>query len=133
MNVLLSIKPEYANAILSGNKRYELRRSIFKDESVQTLFMYASSPVKRIVGKFEISSIINKSPRELWDEVKDGSGVTSDLFFHYFDGCKKGYAIEVENPLAFKPPADPYILINDFRAPQSFCYLTNEQARVFLP
>ena len=49
MNVLLSIKPEFAFKIFDGTKKYEFRKSIFKKPGVKKVIVYASSPT----GKFE--------------------------------------------------------------------------------
>ena len=46
MKVLLSIKPEFANKIFEGTKRFEFRKSIFKKE-VKTVVVYASSPLQQ--------------------------------------------------------------------------------------
>lgn len=43
MKVLLSIKPEFAEKIFSGEKKFEFRRSIFKDKTVKTVLVYASA------------------------------------------------------------------------------------------
>ena len=61
MKVLLSIKPEYAYKIFDGSKKYEFRRSVFKDTNVKTIVVYASSPVQKVIGEFEIDSILNES------------------------------------------------------------------------
>jgi len=53
MNVLLSIKPKYANQILNGNKRYEFRKSVFNHRDLEMVYIYSSSPIKRIVGAFD--------------------------------------------------------------------------------
>ena len=58
MNVLLSIKPKYVKGIMNGNKRYEFRRSIFRcREDIELVYIYSTSPVKKIVGVFTIKSI----------------------------------------------------------------------------
>ena len=36
MKIVLSIKPEYAEKIFSGSKKYEFRRMIFKAPDVKT-------------------------------------------------------------------------------------------------
>ncbi|MBI6731014.1 ASCH domain-containing protein, partial [Pseudomonas amygdali] len=42
MKVLLSIKPEYAEKILQGEKRFEFRKSVFKNPDVRTVVIYAT-------------------------------------------------------------------------------------------
>ena len=66
-SVILSIKPEYAKAIMSGKKRVEFRRKIFK-RPVNKVYVYSSSPVKKIIGFFIIDSIIEDSPLRLWNK-----------------------------------------------------------------
>ncbi len=51
MNVIFSIKPKYVERILSGEKKYEFRKRIWKKQ-VDRVFIYASSPVKKIVASF---------------------------------------------------------------------------------
>jgi len=65
MKVLLSIKPEYAEKILSGEKKYEYRRAIFKDQSVNKIIIYASSPIQKVIGEFDIECIITQNLNEL--------------------------------------------------------------------
>ena len=37
MKAILSIRPEYVDRILSGEKKYEFRKRIFKREDVDTI------------------------------------------------------------------------------------------------
>jgi predicted transcriptional regulator len=74
MNVLLSIKPKYVEEILNGNKKYEFRKSIFKcKEKLEMIYIYSSSPVKKVVGAFVIESIIEDHPKVLWEKFKQFS------------------------------------------------------------
>lgn len=123
MRVLLSIKPKHVRKIISGKKRYEFRKVIFKDRSAREVYVYSSSPVKKIIGKFWVGQILKGHPEALWEQVKDYSGLTRDDFFAYFSGKDVGYAIEIVNFVRFDDPIDPKILNPDFVAPQSFCYL----------
>ena len=96
MKVLLSIKPEYAQKIFDGTKKYEFRRSVFKKKNVKTVVVYASSHVQQVIGEFEIETILNHNIQELWNLTKDYSGVTKNLFFDYFINKEKGYAIKIK-------------------------------------
>ena len=51
MNVILSIKPEFVEKIFSGEKQYEYRKILFK-QKVDTVYIYASRPISKIVGEF---------------------------------------------------------------------------------
>ncbi|OPY32815.1 MAG: hypothetical protein A4E34_02192 [Methanoregula sp. PtaU1.Bin006] len=125
MDVLLSIKPKYVKSILEGEKRYEFRKAIFRNRSVDRVFIYSSAPVKRIVALFEISKIIEDHPSVLWDQVQDYAGINDTEFFSYFEGRSLGYAIGIRNLKEFDTPLNPREEIPGFVPPQSYCYLDN--------
>lgn len=122
MKVLLSIKPEFAEKIFNGTKKFEFRRSVFKNKDVKTIVVYASSPVQRVIGEFEIDSILNYELQQLWDDTKDYSGISENFFFEYFINKEKGYAIKIKKTKLYK---NSLSLKDDFNAtpPQSFMYL----------
>ncbi len=122
MKVLLSIKPEFANKIFEGSKKYEFRRMVFKDKSVTKVIVYASSPISRVIGEFDIETVIRKDLDELWDETKEFSGITRDFYDSYFQGKEEGYAIQVRRAKKYKRD---YNIQEKFgvRAPQSFVYV----------
>ena len=49
-NIVLPIKPEYADKILNGQKKYEYRKNICTD-NIEKIYVYATSPVKAIIGE----------------------------------------------------------------------------------
>lgn len=122
MKVLLSIKPEYAEKIFNGTKKYEFRRSVFKKTGVKIVVVYASSPVKKVIGEFEIETILNDELNKLWHQTKDFSGISSDFFFEYFRNKENGFAIKIKKAKKYKRPLS---IKEDFNAtpPQSFMYL----------
>ena len=124
MNVLLSIKPKYVKAILNGTKKYEFRKSAFRrKEDVEMVYVYATSPVKKIVGAFTIETIVEDHPTKLWAEFKELSGIDEEKFFRYFRGHKKGFAIGIGNVEVFDGPIDPKSYNPGFVPPQSFRYM----------
>ncbi|WP_163832270.1 ASCH domain-containing protein [Spartinivicinus ruber] len=123
MKVLLSIKPEYAEKILSGIKKYEFRKSIFKDQRVTTVVIYATKPVGKIIGEFEIDDILQDKPTLIWRKTKRYSGISKEFFEKYFNGRNKAFAIKVKNPSAYNVPYELTKLIPHGVPPQSFCYL----------
>lgn len=132
MNALLAIKPEFAEKILTGQKEYEFRRTAFRETAeIEVIYLYASSPVKKIVGLFTSNRIIEASPEELWELFGAESGIDDrERFMSYFDGVDVGFAIEVNNTHRFQPPLDPNHLFEDFSPPMSFNYLDDKQDRV---
>ena len=122
MKVILSIRPEYVQKIFGGTKKFEFRRSIFKNKRVTSVIVYASAPVQRVVGEFGIGKIVCDSPESLWKMAKSVAGISHDQLMAYFDGKRRGYAIEIINPVRYEISKD---LRRDFgcRPPQSFVYV----------
>jgi predicted transcriptional regulator len=122
MKVVLSIKPEFAYKIFDGTKKFEFRRSIFKNKEVKSVIVYASSPVQKVIGEFEIGEIINKDLGALWSLTKEYSGITEKFFYSYFSNKENGFAIQIKNKKKYKHPK---CLKEDFKLnpPQSFAYI----------
>ncbi len=126
MNVLLSIKPKYVEEIKNGNKKYEFRKSLCNKKNfhkIEKIYIYSSSPVKKIVARFIIRVILEDHPEILWEKCKDVSGIDKVEFFNYFRDKDKGLALEISDLKFFKKPIDPKSIFPDFNAPQSFCYV----------
>ena len=122
MRVLLSIKPEFALKIFDGSKRYEYRRGIFKRGEVTKVIVYASDPIKKVIGEFEIGGILHEEPKALWAKTKDHAGITKKRFLEYFRNKTKGYAIKVKSTRMYDIP----LTLNSLMVsspPQSFMYL----------
>ena len=128
-DLLISIKPEYFQAILEGRKRYELRKVAITTSRIDRVFIYVTRPVGRIVGSFRIGSVIEGRPLLLWRKVGGESGVDSEAFFRYFKGHERGFAIGITDLFIFKSPIDPWCRIRDFRPPQSHVYLGPAMSR----
>ena len=126
-NVLLSIKPKYVKAIMDGSKEYEFRKQIFKNRSAKIACIYASAPMKKIVGCFCPSEIVEGHPDSLWEQFQDVSGVSEQEFFEYFAGKENGFAIRIDELERFGTPVDPHQVFERFVPPQSFCYVDYSQ------
>src|SRR4051812_24384808 len=104
MKVLLSIKPEFANMIFAGTKKFEFRRAIFRNEEVKTVVVYASAPTKKIIGEFEIEKILNEEIENLWEMTKKFAGIKKEYYLNYFFEKEIGYAIKIKNTKKYKHP-----------------------------
>ncbi|ABB05650.1 ASCH domain-containing protein [Burkholderia stagnalis] len=120
--VLLSIHPEYANAIFAGEKGFEFRRVIFK-EDVSEVVVYATSPISRVIGCFKIEEIYQDTPGELWVKTEARAGVTREMFDSYFKDRVKAFAIKVSEPTRFSRPQPLSKYLPSNTPPQSFCYI----------
>ncbi|HJA56682.1 MAG TPA: ASCH domain-containing protein [Candidatus Bacteroides intestinigallinarum] len=122
MKVLLSIKPEFAYKIFDGTKKYEFRKSIFKRTDVRKIIVYASAPIKKVIGEFTIEDILNDEVDLIWEQTYQHSGITRSFYQSYFENKEKAYAIKIGQTTRYertKNLSDYNILV----APQSFVYL----------
>ncbi|OWU98661.1 ASCH domain-containing protein [Fibrobacter sp. UWR2] len=120
--VLLSIKPEFAHKIFEGSKKFEFRKQVFKDASVKKVIVYSSSPEQKVIGEFEIETILSDTPDNIWIQTSFNSGITQEFYNEYFEGRDKAYAIKVASTKMYrrqKTLAD----FNIQSAPQSFAYV----------
>lgn len=123
MRVLLSIKPEYANKIFSGEKKFEFRKRAFRNIEVHTVVVYSTMPVGRIIGEFTIKHIHQDSPESIWSKTKKYSGIDEVFFNEYYNGRELAVAIEVDKTSLYKEPINPKEEYENFTAPQSFMYI----------
>ncbi len=130
MKALLSIKPEFAEKIFSGEKSFEFRKSVFS-KKVSSIVLYVTAPVGKIVGEFTVLGILEDSPASLWEMTCEQAGISRKFFFTYFKGRKKAFAIEIGNPRKYEEAIDPYRLGKRFVPPQSFRYLSEDALQYF--
>ncbi|MDD5673925.1 MAG: hypothetical protein PHC61_07175 [Chitinivibrionales bacterium] len=124
MKVLLSIRPEFANKIFSGEKKYEFRRVLFKKAGITNVVVYASSPVCKVIGEFEIGAVLTDEVSSLWKKTRQFAGITEDFFYSYFATKSIGHAIKVKKTIMYNAP----IAIEQgygIKPPQSFAYINS--------
>lgn len=105
MDWCLSLKPEHWDAIVSGQKRYELRRRLPGVSAGDTIWVYVIRPVKAVCGGFRAADILRaESADELWDVVRGGVPTTDpDAFRAYFRGASQHTAIAVSDVQVMEP------------------------------
>jgi predicted transcriptional regulator len=141
----MSIKPKYADKIFSGEKKWEYRKKLWKRDDVDIVVVYASAPISKVIGEFQIvtingvrllyeGSIDNivqtvhdpEYKRDLWWETGEESGISAKEFKEYFKDTVYGYAIKICNPQLYGIPRDLKRAYGISRPPQNFMYLPDE-------
>ncbi len=120
---ILSIHPQYAEAIFAGTKTVEFRRRAISVPESSRVWVYATQPVGGIVGYFEISETVCDTPDALWREYSSVGEIERSKFEQYFDGCSVGHAIvlreAVELP-SLLPLEEIRETCPEFRPPQFY-------------
>ena len=119
----MSIKPQFIEKIRRGEKKFEFRRVLPRCQEVDTIIVYASKPVGRVVGEITIDDYLTLPVDEMWEFAKAESGLTREEFFRYFHGKKNAHAIEIKSYQDYARPIPLDVLIPDKTPPQSYCYL----------
>lgn len=122
---LLSVHPRYAAALMGGQKKVEFRRRALSVET-QYVIVYATAPVQKVVGWFEIAEIASDSPDRLWERFGHEGQVAKQDFERYYERCDAGAAIRVRKVIALKSPVTLSELDDAIAAPQSYRYVSTE-------
>ncbi len=102
--VILPIEFKYINLILSGKKKIELRKKIWKRTGIQKVKMYQTKSHGLIVGEFTIDFIEEESPLRIWEKSSDVLGIDKHSFDTYFQDRTKAFAIHIKNPIEYDCP-----------------------------
>jgi predicted transcriptional regulator len=118
---MLSIHPEYVEAIAKGNKKIEFRKRSFK-KNVKTILVYKTAPCQKIVGYFEIKEIKISTPNDIWNTYSNIGGVSEDVFFDYYNNSDSAVGILIEKFIPFSNPVQ--LTSYKIAPPQSYRYVS---------
>lgn len=127
---IISIRPKFVEAILSGVKTVELRRRIPPIETGTRLWIYATKPVGAVVGSASVKKLVRGTPEEVWQKCGARSGVDRETFNIYFDGAELAIGLVLSDVRRGCPvPIDKLRLIRaGFHPPQVIARISNEEA-----
>ena len=127
--VVLSLKPRFAEAILAGDKTVELRRTEPRIVVPTRALLYATTPVRAMVGTCVVTGVRTADLADLWREHGSRTGLAYGEFESYFEGVTTGTALALAHPQPFTrilPLQDLRAQPGSFRPPQSFAYVDAE-------
>lgn len=130
-DAIISIHPDYADAILNGTKTIELRRRIPELASGSRLWIYATRPTAAVVGVVTITNVNKAHPRTIWQKHKEGTGLDHASFKEYFSGAQEAVAILLKTAKRVGPiTVEQLREIRDrFHPPQVLLRLTASEAK----
>ena len=119
--MLLSIKPEYVNKIISGQKKYEFRK-FHCHEGIDTIVIYETAPTKKVVGEVALLGIIEGDVEYVWRKTRDFGGILEKDYKAYYEGRKVAIAYQLGKVTLYDEPMELKDLGLDY-VPQSFAYI----------
>lgn len=96
--VLMAIRPRYAEAILAGSKQYEVRRNRPGFSCGSRIWIYSTKPIGAVVGHFLAGEVILDSPAAIWLKFHDRLAISQEDLDQYLAGSSTATAIEVLDP-----------------------------------
>ncbi len=123
--LLLSVRPRFAEAILSGQKTVEVRRRRVGAPDGALVVLYASSPVMAVVGTARLERIEALGLEDAWETYGHTMGVTRNEFDDYLSGSDVACLLFLVDPSPLGSP----LPLNDLRGnrnfhpPQSYRYV----------
>ncbi|TLM98786.1 MAG: ASCH domain-containing protein [Actinobacteria bacterium] len=120
--MLMPIQPQYANPIIEGRKKVEFRKTRFRTPPSHVV-VYASSPVKCVVGYFEVTHVETAAVDSLWEKYAAVGCIGEDDFVAYYGERDEGVVLGVGEVVVLAEPIPLEDLGLNGRPPQSFCYV----------
>jgi len=125
--LFISVKPEFAKKLVDKEKNIELRKLKPHVKEGDYVIIYASAPIKCVIGFGVIKRIIETTPIKMWNNYSALLGIDKLRFDSYYKDKDKAIGIEIENIKLV-----PYIHLNDlrqidanFHPPQTYRYVSN--------
>lgn len=120
-NIILPIKPVYAEKILSGQKKYEYRKKLCQ-EDIDKIYIYATAPIKRLVGEVTVEKKVSLRKEDLWNESWKESGIEYEFYKEYFKANDFASAYKLGDYKMYKSGI-PLAEIGIDYSPQSHVYI----------
>lgn len=119
--ILLSIQPQHVKNIFSGIKQYEYRK-IKCREKVDRIIIYATDPIKKVVGEADVTKIMTDTPQATRKQTAEFSLIDKSFFDTYYLNRTFAVAYHLSNVKKYKR----YQSLSEYgikNVPQSFVYL----------
>ena len=125
-SVLISVKLQFSQLIVTGKKTVELRKKIPANLPGRKVYVYSTCPDAKIIGFFEVQSVESLPIVKLWERVRALAGMKEEDFFAYYTEKEQGYAIFFHEFVELKTPVTLEALRKrnpGFVPPQNYHYI----------
>lgn len=132
-HAIISLKPRYADLILSGKKSVELRNRIVKLKPGTTIWIYATRPVGRIVAFAKVKAVDYGEPTLIWKQFKNNICIKKTEFNSYTEDKKRVSAVTLTRVRELTEALTETLTLDGirgltgaFQPPQFYAYLRSE-------
>jgi predicted transcriptional regulator/N-acetylglutamate synthase-like GNAT family acetyltransferase len=128
VDMILSVKSEYARKIANRTKTVELRRKFSKKWIGSWALIYSSMPDQSFVAAAQILNIIKDHPASIWNQWHDAIGCKEEEFYCYTKNLDEIFGVIFGMVKAIDPiPKSQleHLLQQKLIPPQSYCDVAN--------
>lgn len=120
--IMISTSPKYADLILDNEEKNVFFYKITPVNSVKRVLIYATAPVKAVVGEFDLERIHIIAPSTAWAKYRSQSAMSKKEFDKYFEGKREAHAMISKEAFRYSKPKklDDYGMV---KGPSGFQYL----------
>jgi predicted transcriptional regulator len=135
-NVLMSVKPAFAEKLVGGSKTIEIRKRFSGKWVGHDAIFYASRPLACLVGRAKISSVTKDQPSSIWSQFGSRIGCSRAEFDAYVGTADEVVAVEMKDAVPYKrsvPVSElSEILRQPLTPPQSYLELAFKKTCTWL-
>ncbi|WP_089727895.1 ASCH domain-containing protein [Candidatus Thiosymbion oneisti] len=91
----LSVRPAFAQLIIDGHKKVELRRVRPRAPQGTLTVLYATSPIQSIIGMFILDRVEQDEPRSFWERNRLLCGIEAEDFNAYFKDVARAVGLHI--------------------------------------
>lgn len=123
--IMLSIKPEYAEKILNGEKKLEFRKTRPAGD-VRRILIYETRPIRWVVGFADVVAMFDAGVRDIMKNMWKGYGISAEKLAQYYRGLRIGTVYRLGKTFRFHE-SRPLSFYGLSRAPQNLVYIEEDK------
>jgi predicted transcriptional regulator len=123
--LLISVKPEFANKIVTGEKTIELRKACPNVTKNDIVIIYSTLPVKAVIGICRVEEVIKLKPSTMWRNHREKLGIERKRYMAYYEETETAIGIVLKSACRLDNKidlADIKKIFPKFSPPQTFRY-----------
>lgn len=120
--IMISVSPKHADILLDDSSKNVFFYKVIPINKVKRVLIYATSPVKAVVGEFDLSEIKISALSTAWKNFSSKSVFTKKEFDEYYQEKKEAHAMIAGKSFRYSKPKS----LSDYnmsKGPSGFQYL----------
>lgn len=120
--IMISVSPKHADILLDDSSKNVFFYKVTPVNKVKRVLIYATAPIKAVVGEFDLSEIKISALSTAWKNFSSKSIFTKKEFDEYYQGKNEAHAMIAGKSFRYSKPKD-LSNYNMSKGPSGFQYL----------